>query len=376
MKPSQVTILVLGWRIVLTLVTAIAIVIIPFKPSFPYADTILNPLGPRLLTSWANFDGVHYLTIIEKGYRGTGVIQAFFPLYPLVVKVITPIVSNPILAGISLSTGALLAALIWLDKLIRLDEPKTIAKKTIFLILLSPTAFFFTSLYTESLFLLLTILCFYSARTRRWLLAGVLGACASASRLVGIFLVPALLVELWLQQKKKFSLRANLQKIIGSLLPALGTGAYMWYLKRVFNDPFLFLNVQPQFGVEREVDRLILLYQVFWRYTKMVVTVTKNSWLFYNVLLELIIAMVFLALLLSAFKKTRQSYAVFAILAFVAPTLTGTFTSLPRYVLVLFPAFIVLAKTTRPVLYRLILTISAILLMVNTILFFQGYWVA
>src|SRR4030042_3666725 len=56
-----------------------------FKNSFPYADSVLLPYGQFLLWSWANFDGVHYLLLAEKGYA-FGLTQAFFPVYPLLIK--------------------------------------------------------------------------------------------------------------------------------------------------------------------------------------------------------------------------------------------------------------------------------------------------
>jgi hypothetical protein len=49
----------------------------------------------------------------------------------------------------------------------------------------------------------------------------------------------------------------------------------MYYLKANFGDPLLFFRVQPHFGAGRAGGRLILLYQVFWRYLKMLLTVEK-----------------------------------------------------------------------------------------------------
>jgi hypothetical protein len=199
---------------------------------------------------------------------------------------------------------------------------------------------------------------------------------AAATRIVGVFLVPALLIELWLQKKKRVLGPGNFKDLVGSVLPAVGTLTYMYYLKKVFGDALLFLHVQPQFGVAREVSRVILLYQVFWRYAKMVATVTWNSLLYYNVWMELVSAVLFLTLILMAFKKVRPSYAMFGALSLLAPTITGTFTSLPRYVLILFPAFIVLAQVLSEKWFRWVLFLSGILLIINTILFIQGYWVA
>lgn len=378
MTAKELLKLVVSWRIGLTIVAFIAIQVLPFQPSFPYYEQLLEPLGPRILNAWANFDGVHYLTIIEKGYFGTGSIQAFFPLYPYLTKIVTSFIPNPIIAAVIISTTSFYLALLFLYRLVAMDESDAVARKTIYLLLLAPTAFFFTAFYTESIFLLFVVLAFYQARKKSFVSAGLFGALAAATRLVGIFLIPALLVEVWLQRKsRKLSIKDNAPKILASCIPATGLLAYMSYLHRVFNDSLLFIHVQSDFGVERQVDRIILLYQVFWRYAKMVATVTKHSLLYYNVLLELSASILFLILILSSFKHTRKSYAVFAFFAFIAPTLTGTFTSMPRYILVLFPAFILISKTVKDKqAFVFILAVSSLLLIINTMLFIQGYWVA
>ena len=367
---------VVGWRLLLSVVALVSIQFLPYKPSFPYSDSLLSNLGSRWLTAWANFDGVHYLTIVEKGYFGTGSIQAFFPLYPMLVAIVGRLGVNPVLAGVTLSTIFFGLALVILHKLIQKDWGKKVATRTVILLLLAPTAFFFTSLYTESLFLLLVVLAFYSAREGNFLRAGLVGVLAAMTKTVGVLLVPALLVELWQQKKKGDFHKKNWGSIAGSLLPAGGLGAYMIYLQKVFGDALLFLHAQPQFGAQREVDKLILPYQVFWRYAKMVATVEPASLTYYSVWLELVSAIVLLGLVIWAFYKTRRSYAVFAALALLVPTLTGTFTSLPRYLLVLFPVFVVLAQVLTGKKYVLALVISGILLIINTMLFIQGYWIA
>lgn len=108
----------------------------------------------------------------------------------------------------------------------------------------------------------------------------------------------------------------------------------------------------------------------------MLIDVPKNNLLFYTVTLELASALVVLGLLIWAAKKLRSSYVLYGILAFLAPTLTGTFTSMPRYVLVLFPAYIIAAREIKGKRFFWLALFSGILLIINTALFIQGYWVA
>ncbi|HZZ98490.1 MAG TPA: hypothetical protein VFG51_01025, partial [Candidatus Saccharimonadia bacterium] len=65
-------------------------------------------------------------------------------------------------------------------------------------------------------------------------------------------------------------------------------------------------------------------------------------------------------------------------LAYLIPPLTGTFLSMPRYVLVIFPLYIVYARwfVRKPVPMAIVFLLHAILLVINVVLFFEGKWVA
>jgi hypothetical protein len=115
----------------------------------------------------------------------------------------------------------------------------------------------------------------------------------------------------------------------------------MIYLKIKFNDPFLFVNVQNSFGSGRETKKIILIYQVFWRYLKMFFTVNPQNPIFFTTCLELFSTLLFIILIIYGyFKKIRPSYLIYGSLALILPTLTGNLSSMPRYLLVIFPAFI------------------------------------
>ncbi len=367
----------IGWRLVLLVVAMYAIAAIPFKESFPYWETLLAPNGHPLFWSWGNFDGVHYITIAKQGYSAQ-FTQAFFPLYPLLMRFVARLTGEYISAGLLISHISAVVAFILFYKLVRLDKGEGTAKKTLIHLLLFPTAFYFGALYSESLFLAFVLGSFYAARKKHWWIAGLLGAAASATRIFGIFLLPSLLLEWYYGRGKKtaFSRRELFQAVLPILLSATGLLLYMYYLNRAFSDPILFLNSQPAFGAQRSSDKLILLYQVFWRYTKMLATVDINSLLYFTVSQEMLSGFLFLGLTVLAFKYTRLSYAIFGLFSYLAPTLTGTFSSMPRYVLILFPSFMILGMVKNPRFHKLWWFVSVILLGINTALFVRGYWVA
>jgi hypothetical protein len=367
----------LVWRIILLIVAFYAIQTIAFKESFPYWETLLEPEGSPIIWSWGNFDGVHYITIAEKGYSAQ-YTQAFFPLYPLVIRYLSKVPLSYLIAGLSISHIALPIALFLFYKLVRFDYSAASAKRSLIYLMLFPTSFFLGSLYSESLFLALIFGSLYAARQKKWWIAGILGAFASATRFFGIFLLPALLIE-WYYGKdrtKEYSIGKLIKTVFPITLSALGLVLYMLYLNKAFSDPLLFLHSQPYFGAERTGGKLILLYQVFWRYTKMLLTVDIHSLVYYTVFLEALSGLLFLLLTLIAFKRIRISYAIFGFLAYITPTLTGTLSSMPRYVLILFPCFILLGRIRNFRFQRIWWILSAILLGINTALFIRGYWIA
>ena len=138
-----------------------------------------------------------------------------------------------------------------------------------------------------------------------------------------------------------------------------------------------FFHVQAEFGGIRQ-ESLVVYPQVIYRYIKILLTVKPFNLSYFSSVSELIAGVGGLILILLSYKKVKISYLVFALLAFILPTLTGTFSSMPRYVLVSFPIFILLALWAEKSLFFKYswFIISGILLVFNTVLFIQGIWVA
>lgn len=368
------------WRLAVSLVCLFAINNLPYLPTFPYAKELLSPYGPRLLTTWAQFDGVHYLTIILSGYKDTELIQAFFPLYPLIIKYLHFLPLNTITLGITLSTVCLTASLMMLRPLLQRILPQVSANKIMLLILLFPTSFFFTSFYTESLFLFLLLVSFYAMEKKSFALAGIFGALASATRLTGLFIMPTLVWVWWVHHKKdglkSLTKPRSIINFLWCCLPLLGIGTYMLYLYREFGDPLLFVHVQDEFGALRETDKVILLYQVFFRYFKMLITVYPLSHTYFVVVLELAAGILGLVGSIMVYRHLPRQYTIYTVLSYVTPTLTGTFSSLPRYLLTIIPIFFVLGAKLSSRAFTIWLIASAILLAAAVAVFTTGNWVA
>ena len=359
-------------RLILQLIAIPAIKYIPFKGSFPYWETILADRGPDWLWFWGNFDGVHYLNIAKINYQ-YGLTQAFFPLYPVLIKIVNFIINNSLWSALIISHLSFIGFIYLFIKLGRFDFKSKSVKWASILLLLFPTSFFFFGVYTESLFLLLTAACFYYSRQKKFLLASILAGLASATRLIGIFLLPVILWEYYQSVKKPRLTKLTLISLISSS----GLLVYLAYLQKHFNDFLIFINSQPGFGAGRQVDKLIMIYQVIFRYIKMLTTVSPQNEIYPVLAFELLASMAFIGLIIYAFiKKLRLSYLIFIIPALLLPTLTGSFSSMPRYALAAFPLFYLLGNLKSKYKKASLAVAFALILTWAFIRFARGYWLA
>lgn len=394
MQKLEIIKIFIVWRIVLFAVAFLTIFLIAdFGARFPYYNTVLEPTKlPSWVWGFGNFDGVHYLRITQDSYSAQ-YSQAFFPLYPLLIRIFTeanillpkdPNLDTRIFVdpsffynGLILSNLFFLIALYFFYKLVILDYKKEIGLKSIILLLAFPTAFYFGSIYTESLFLLLTVGFFYLIRKQNFIAAGVLAALASATRIFGLLLLPVFIVELYFKVKNRQILLKSEQftkALIGILLAPMGALLYMLYLRFEFDNPLYFLTSQPLFGAERS-NEIILLPQVLFRYIKIFLTVSPTSLPFFNAFLEFSFTLIVLGLLFVSFKKIRFSYFVFTFGSLLLPTLTGTLSSMPRYSLMLFLILPFLVKFSGSH-FKLVVVLFIILQIILVGLFTRGYWVA
>lgn len=381
--------IVIIWRLALLLVGSAGDNFVAYDPSFPYSvDRLAQYDLPRWLYSWANFDGVHYLTIAEKGYIGTGLIQAFFPVYPFVTGILTFITHSALIAGLIVSNLSFFVAVILFFILVRQRFGLAIAKYSIFFLLLFPTSFFLGAMYSESLFLVWILVSFIFMDKKQWFWATIFAGLAAATRLVGVFMIPALIIALIESEKTDWTpssllkiIRTKWLTISGFFLALAGLGAYMLFLNGEFHDPFYFFHVQSEFGSGRQ-ENLILLPQVIWRALKIIFTVQFGlAWLTY--FQEFIFSVGTLIILAVAWLQRKSlkipnSWLAFSLLATLLPPLTGSFSSMPRYVLVAFPLYVILASWTskKPVLRGILFLSLGLFLVFNTIMFIQGHWIA
>ena len=367
----------------------------PLFLTLPFDDAFSN----LLVAPATRFDSAWYLTIAQHGYDATG-RPAFFPLLPAMIKLFGESVSVQVLAGIALSSLCGFGGLYLLHRLVTLDFDAQHAKTVVWLAAWFPGALVLSAIYTESLFLLLSVGSIYAARLGKWPVAGILGGVAAASRSGGVLLlVPLLILYLYGPRldavassgssllRFRYPLRPSVLWLLA--VPA-GLIGYMAYLGMNLGDPSAVFTAQDQWG--RSFIPLGGLALGIWdglsgAFELLVPGVTRQldgPSLVAPQLLDLrdvfMLGFLLLGLWLvyESAKRLNLAYAAYAVcglaLPISVPAQGNALMSLPRFMFVLFPLWIALALwTAERGRYRSVLMTFGVLLAASSALFVE--WV-
>jgi hypothetical protein len=379
----------------------------------------LGPLGDVLAAPFARWDSVWYLTLARDGYGGGGPATAFFPLYPLLVAVAAELGPGLLVGGVLVSLACLLIALrlLWLLCELELgaacpDAPRLAVLATA----LGPMAFFLTAVYGESLYLALSLGAFLAARRGRWARAGVCGALAAATRSEGVLLIGALGLLWWEQRgagagaRSWAGARAWRRRAIRAAaawprprwrdaawigLVPLGLVAYLGWLWLIGLDPVSPFTVQQAWyrHLTGPVGGVLQGARAAWGGMEQLVSGQTRTVYFapaggdpiiagwHNVMLFAFLCgcLVPLAGALRRLPPAYGCYALAAILLAISdPVEPQPLTSLPRYLVVLFPLPIAVAVwlAGHPRWRRPVLGASAASLAGFSGLFATWHWIA
>jgi len=372
-------------------------------PSPPYGrmPDPMTGLAHTMVEPFRNWDGLWYTLIAQTGYVGgtESAKAAFWPLFPWLMQAGSTITGlAPETVGYLIANISFAFALIVIYRLVRLDFTDRVARRTLWALALFPTALFFQAVYTESLFLVLAASTLLFARTNRWWLAGFIGILAALTRSYGVLLALPMLVLFW--QQRGSDLRRWWPQGIAIAMPALGPAIFGWHLHRVQGNAKAFVDVQAQWdrytatplqtlrcaafgcGFYRESDGAS--WDRLWEALSDPTRYVDPAWRlrFGNSdILELCCTILFLALALIGLWKLPLWMSAFTIPGLIIPLFSPSkvhaLMSMPRFGLVLFPLFVVLALILRPSWFaRALMALSTILLFLLTLQFAQWYWVS
>ena len=338
----------------------------------PLAD---GPWTGPLVGVWQHWDACWYTKIAAHGYEPGVSSTAFFPLFPLLMRAGAALVGGVATAGIIVSAVAFVMAMTGLWQLIARDVDEATAARTQLYTAIFPVGFFFFAPFTESLFLACAVWAFLGARRGDWELAGLAAFLASLTRPHGVLLALPLAWEAWRwwlarrrdPDREPLRLR-DLAPFGAAAAPILGGALYLWYTAVVVGRSLV--DAQSTWGggnLRWPWESVVAAWERI-QETGDVIT-----------LLNLAGLLLFAGLILVGLRRLPLSYSLYvvpqlALLAIRAPT--WPLMSGARYLLVLFPCFVILAMAGRnPRFHTAWVVISLLLLGYFTVAFLDGRFV-
>jgi Mannosyltransferase (PIG-V) len=375
-------------------------------------------LGDLLTAPVARWDSAWFLEVARHGYQPQlgGVSaprDAYFPLYPLAIRALSVLGGGQVLAGGLLSLGAFAVALYGIHRLTTLElgggqRGAQSARLAVLVMAFSPMAFFFSAVYSESLYLALSVGVFWAARNGRWGWVGVLGALASATRNTGlVLLLAAAVIYLYGPRRDRAPDRPA---VGGSILRPryrmrwdalwlaampLGAAVFELYLRLAGGRQLGSLHAEAAWG-RHFTGPLVGLWdalraafdgarQLLSPQTKHVYFAAAEGSATINAehnLLMLTILAAAIPATIGVLRRLPLAYGLYVIGAIALPlsdpVRSEPLQSLPRFMVVLFPLGIWLAAwlAERPRTQRPVLLLSASLLAVFLAQFATWHWVA
>jgi Gpi18-like mannosyltransferase len=292
---------------------------------------------------------------------------AFFPLFPLILHLMSHLTGEFVLTGMVLSQLFFLLGLFLLHRLcLNFGLTADASDRCVTYLAFFPTSYFFSLPLTEALFLMLTVGSFYFAKQERWWLAGLCGAFASATRTAGVLLLPALAVYYWQTHRPLRPLR---KEILALLLVPLGLVGFMIYLKVTTGNPLAFRDSMAVWG--REAGFFLRPLYDYLRHPGEIAA----HWDFR---LVNFLAAGF-ALIAGGVLMSRRQFAlgIYTLLSVFLALSSSLLQSQARYMMVVFPVYLVLATwTARPKVHQMVFAIFLVLFGLMTALFAAHFTLA
>jgi hypothetical protein len=322
---------------------------------------------------WNRWDSIHYLNVAQFGYAGEAsgeqrLMIVFLPLYPLAIYLAHFLIPNWHVAAVVVSNLCCAGAFTYCFLLTEKEYGRRAAKVAVFYFSIFPTAYFLHIAYSESLFLVLTIGAFYYARQGRWFWCALLGMLATGSRISGLAIILPLAFEYF--QQKHFHWREIRWDCALLFLIPLGFLGYLYLNYFYFGDPLKFLQFQKEHWY-RSFSSPFPVLQWSWQHI-MVDEPVKRVMEHGSMLVAFAIGTI--GLVIARF-RLRPCYTIYLALSWVLIFCDSFTVCSPRYLLALFPFFMLLGQLRRRAWVHYSVTFSCILFYaLNVTQFVRGWW--
>lgn len=294
-----------------------------------YAATVDDPSIANFAQGMCRWDCAWYVKLSQTGYDPFPVPTminagnwAFFPLYPILVAIVRTLTG---LQTIVAATGLSIVLCIVSARVAWPLLGKDLRAYTLFsaFLLAGPFSIWFTTFYTEVLFLLLSLCVFAALQKKRFLLAGIFAALLSATRIVGVFIVFAILIEIWQSHRAaggswRDFVPAVLKQpahLLALFIAPLGLFAYMAYLHFQIGDALAFSHVQRAWS-RPTGNPVVFVWNALTSFPKQGWLPTPPQQLAVAVLVGSALSIVLLV-------KKRYGMAVYALICLTLPLFAG-----------------------------------------------------
>ncbi|MBV9031963.1 MAG: hypothetical protein JO364_17020 [Pseudonocardiales bacterium] len=308
-----------------------------------------QPVWTNALELWNRWDAPHLLRLAEVGYVQSSpppntddpFFIVFFPFFPLAVHIVAFALRDLVLSALVVSFAASVGAGYFLFRLVALDADEETAWRAVLLLFSFPTAYFLAAPFSEALFLFAVLASVYAARTGAWAGAGVAGALATGTRVVGVALAPALLAEVF---ARRAAIRDSVRRLAWVSFAAAGLLTYLTINQIVYGNPLWFLEVQRTHWSNQAAPP----WQPVREAIVALVAGGNDSIFTFIYSGRLAGALVALPLLGLGIRRLRLPDTLYGWTAFILILSSSWLISLPRYLLALYPLFMVGARLSRP----------------------------
>jgi hypothetical protein len=352
-------------------ITRLGFFALAYAAGWLFSVDSIGPPTAGFFDMWTRWDAQHFISVAERGYEATGyeTSQAYFPLLPLMIRVLTYVGIHPVVGGLIISGLSSWVACAFLYKLAERDIGPGAGRRAALYLLLFPTAVFLIAPYSEALYLAGVVGAFYFARDGKWLAAGVPTMVAVGARAAGLFLLAGLIAEFFRQ--RDFTLDRVLNVVTGILLGLLPLLGYALFLVRLKGDPFFFLRAQA-IGWGRAFVGPVSSFLNTLRTWE---GGYNTNWLF-AWRLEVIAAIVGAAIVLWAAIRREWGYAAYMGSGLAVLATSSWYYSIPRLLLTWFPIALFLASFTKSGQKRhdAILVLFASGAAMGVILYTKSFW--
>jgi hypothetical protein len=141
----------------------------------------------KLFGVWERWDACWYARIATFGYTRDG-STAFFPLFPTLERIVALGGPHVIVAGMLVNAIAAVLALWGLYRIVARDRGDVTARRAMLLLAIFPAAVFLLAPFSEAIYLALAVWMIERARRGAWIAVAILATLAGIARPVGVFL--------------------------------------------------------------------------------------------------------------------------------------------------------------------------------------------